>query len=281
MKFPFQEINFLFQFVVTPRKGKPRSSSNKINQDTLLQRPQDFNKIKSSPSFINTQTLHWVSHILLDLNWDLIKTNLLLTCYTVQMTLTEVTSKEIGHPEKWRQRPHKAHRGDPEAWRTEATALWLWEGLCKWASSTSNEKRYTTFLYFINYPKPKQEDTLLALKSAPNYTDLRELHDMAENSPSTWERSCPFSSTTGPVFIFNYGQYLGLHKEEDSRYHRALHPKPFADSTYHILGEDLVQPCAFHPPLAWSKTFKSGSSWQKQLAEDSTISLPWNLKVYF
>lgn len=80
--------------------------------------------------------------------------------------------------------------------------------------------------------------------------------------------------------------HLGLGEEEDGHYHRALQPKPFADPTPPSPGRRAGSAPPHFSLLSsevklCSCTFRSGSSRQKQLAEDSVISLPWNLKVYF
>jgi len=85
--------------------------------------------------------------------------------------------------------------------------------------------------------------------------------------------------------------HLGLGKEDNGCYHRALQPKPFADPTLPSPMERERKTTAVSAPLRFSlrsseakpgsHRFGSGSSRQKQLAEDSAISLLWNLKVYF
>ena len=124
----------------------------------------------------------------------------------------------------------------------------------------SDEKRHTRSLYFINYPKSKQQDTLLVLKPAPNYTGLLQPHGVAESSPSTQERHHPFSSKTWSVFLFNYGGYHHAPPWSGWRGRRLL-PRGFAaqalrwpHSTISWGKKSWFSPTAFQPPLVWSRT---------------------------
>lgn len=241
MKFPFQEINFSFHFVVTSRKGKPQSSPNKIHQDIILQKPQakHFSENKYFPSFIDIQTPHSQPHILLGWN-DLVKTNLVFMRPVTQWKwhllkerarrLAILKSSATG-PARLTEVIQQPEAPSPQHYDFGKASL-------SGHHPPSDEKRHTPSLYFISYPKSKQLDILLALKPAPNYTDLLQLHSVAESSPSTH----PFSSKTWSVFLFNYGGYHHAPPQSGRRGRRLL-PRGFA-------GQALRWP---HSTTSWGK----------------------------
>lgn len=71
----------------------------------------------------------------------------------------------------------------------------------------SHEKGHSAFHYFTDHPKSKQWDTLEALKTPSNYTDILQPSCAAESSPSIQERHCPLSSNTWSVFLFHCSGY--------------------------------------------------------------------------
>lgn len=175
----------------------------------------------------------------------------------MQMTLTEGTSEEAGHPEKCHQWPCKVRRGDPEARRLPPDNFR--KANVSGHHPPSDKKRHTPSFYFINYPKPKQQDALLALKPAWNYADLLQTCSVAELPKHPWEASPTFLKNSVCISIYimvdTVTHHLGL-GEEDGHDHGALQPKPLADPTPPPPGGRRAGPAlaTFQPPLLQSKT---------------------------
>lgn len=202
---------------------------------------------------------------------------------------TEGTSKEVGHPEKRHQQPRKAHWGDPAACRLQHYNFG--KASVSGHHPPSDEKRHTPSLYFISYPKSKWQDTLLVPK-LHRITQTFCNPAVQQRIPHTPGRGITHSPQKHGLHFYlimagTVTHRLGLGEEEGGRSHRTLQPKPFADPTLPSPGGRRAgsDPPHFSLLLPEIKlclcTFRSGSSRQKQLAEDSAISLSWNLKVYF
>lgn len=150
-------------------------------------------------------------------------------------------------------------------------------------------KGHSAFPYFTDHPKSKQWHSLAALKTPPNYTDVLQPPVQQRPPQAPRKGTAHFPQIQGLYFyltaVVTITHHLGLGKEENSHCHRVLQHKPFTDP---ILtsprGRAISAPhfCLLSSGLKFcSCMFRSGWSWQKQLAEDSTISLSWNLKVDF
>lgn len=99
-----------------------------------------------------------------------------------------------------------------------------------------------------------------------------------------------------PILLQKHGLYIylimvgtitqHLSVGEDGHYQMVLQPKPCTDPAPPSPRGRRASSDSLHLSLLSEvklclSTFRSGASRQKQLAEDSTISLSWNLKVYF
>lgn len=157
----------------------------------------------------------------------------------------------------------------------------------------SDEKRHTPFLYFINYPKSKQQNALLVLKPTQKHAaDLLQPCGAAECSLSTQERHRPFSPKTWSVLLFNFGGYRHTPPRSGWR-GRELLPQGFAvqalcwpHSTISWGKKSWFSPEPSQCPLIWSKNSAHAhlglaqpnrNSWQRT----SRLACPGIIKFIF
>lgn len=147
-----------------PRKGKPQSSFNKTEEDTILWKPQTKHQYKYLPSFMNIQTPQSQSHTLFEQSLGENQPCTDEICYTMLMTLK---NRQVGWPSS--KAVPVTTQGSQRWWSSLKLQHYNFGNASISGHHPPKGKRHTLSLYLINYPKSKQQDALLALKPASNY----------------------------------------------------------------------------------------------------------------